>query len=177
MKKKLTIVGGSEHVGGPHWLSPTKKRQSLKGRPLGRLTPEERHWLATALVSLKQIFEQREAGRLGNQAYCIFEVGNLYVQFLAPWDGEELLCEVGSAKSAAPIATVFAAKVKASLLRLGFDLPGFSPNCSQQIQIRSLRDLSNAAQLGFGVLKQVYQVKDFGSATFRTNIPEPKEIT
>ena len=74
--------------------------------PLGSLTSEEQSWLATACAHLNRIYEKLEAGRPGNNAVCVFDVGNVYVQFLAPWDAELLVCEAVSAKFVPEIAAV-----------------------------------------------------------------------
>jgi hypothetical protein len=58
--------------------------------PSGRLIVgerrEEQRWLTTASAKLKQIYEKRETGRPGNNAFYVFEAGNVYVQFLSPWE-------------------------------------------------------------------------------------------
>jgi hypothetical protein len=77
--------------------------------PLGSLTSEEQSWLAAAFAHLNRIYEKREAGRPGNNAVCVFDVGNVYVQFLAPWDAELLVCEAVSAKFVPEIAAVLTA--------------------------------------------------------------------
>jgi hypothetical protein len=148
------------------------------GEPsLGSLTREEQSWLVTAVIYLNRIFEERKDGRPGNQAFCIFDVGKLYVQFLAPWDGEELVCEAASAKTVPIIGEILAKEGSETLRKLGFDPPAISPNYSQLIKIGGADDLGYAARLGFRVLKQVFQVTDFSAATFGENIPESKETT
>jgi hypothetical protein len=99
--------------------------------PLGSLTSEERSWLATAFARLNRIYEKREAGRPGKNAFCIFEVGKVYVQFLASWDAETLLCEAVSAKSVPEIAPVLKTEGEEALQRFGFKAPEVSPNYSQ----------------------------------------------
>lgn len=59
--------------------------------PLGNLTREERSWLAIAFDQLKRIYQRRKTRGPGKKAFCVFEVGNVYVQFLAPPDAEQLL--------------------------------------------------------------------------------------
>ena len=44
--------------------------------------------------------------------------------------------------------------------------PEMSPNYSQTINIKGVDDLGYASRLGFRVLKEAYQVSDFGVATF-----------
>ena len=61
--------------------------------PLGSLASEEQKWLANAFTHLNRIYEKREAGSPGKNAFCVFEIGKVYVQFLARWDAEELVCE------------------------------------------------------------------------------------
>ena len=139
--------------------------------PLGNLTSEEKSWLATAFAHLNRIYENREVGRPGKEAFCIFEVGNLYVQFRASWDAEQLVCEAASAKSVPELGLILTTESDEALHRLGFEAPEISPNYSQTIKIEGVEDLGYTARLAFRVLKQVYLVADFSSATFRENIP------
>ena len=95
------------------------------------------------------------------QAFCIFEVGKVYVQFLASWDAETLLCEAVSAKSVPEIAPVLKTEGDEALRKLGFKPPEISPNYSQTIKIKSAEDLGYATRLAFRVLKQAYRVANF----------------
>jgi hypothetical protein len=61
--------------------------------PLCSLTSKERKWLVTAFAQLNQIYEKRRTGRPGKNAFCVFEAGSVYVQFLASWDADQLVCE------------------------------------------------------------------------------------
>lgn len=139
--------------------------------PLGSLSSEEERWLATAFIHLNRIYENRAAGRPGNNALWVFDLGNIYVQFLAPWDLGLLVCEAVSGKSVPEIAAILTTKGKATLRQLGFEAPEISPNYSQTIKIRDVDDLAYAARLGFRVLKQVYGVTDLDSGTFMVKIP------
>ena len=76
-----------------------------------------------------------------------------------------------SAKSVPEIAAVLTAKGEEALRRLGFKAPESSPNYSQMLKIEGFQDLAYATRLGFRVLKQVYRVADFGSATFKIDLP------
>jgi hypothetical protein len=140
-------------------------------QPLGSLTSKEQSWLATAFAHLNKLYENRGAGRPANNAVCVFDFGNIYVQFLAPWDAELLVCETVSAKSVPEVVAILTTEGNAALRRLGFEAPEISPNYSQTIKIEGVEDLAYAARLGFRVLKQVYRVADFGSGTFTENIP------
>jgi hypothetical protein len=139
--------------------------------PLGSLTSEEQSWLATAFAHLNRIYEKRAAGRPGKNAFTVFEVGNVYVQFLAPWDAEELVCEAVSPKSVSEAAEILQADGDKVLRKLDFMPPEISPNYSQKIKIEGVDDLGYATRLAFRVLKQVYRVADFSSATFTERIP------
>jgi hypothetical protein len=160
------------------WLTQSKETRAKAVvealRPaepsLGDLTPEEQSWLATTFAHLNRIYEKRAAGKPGNNAVCVCELGNVYVQFLAPWDAELLVCEAVSAKSVPEIAAILT-KADEALRGLGFEAPASSHNYSQTLKIADVEDLAYAARLGFRVLKQVYRVADFGSATFKINIP------
>jgi hypothetical protein len=143
--------------------------------PLGSLTPEEQHWLATAFAHLNRVYGAREAGKPGNEAFCIFEVGNAYVQFRAPWDSQQLVCEAVSARSVPEIAAVLTTKADEALRQLGFKAPEIPPNYSQTITIGCPEDLGYAVRLAFRVMKQVYQVMDFRPSTFKENIPSGRE--
>ncbi len=149
--------------------------------PLGSLTPEEQNWLVNALAQLNRIYEKRSAGRPGESAFCIFEAGNVYVQFLASWDADQLVCEAVSANFVPEIASILQAVGDNVLRKLGFNEPEISSNYSQMtniknvdsrfnysqtINIKNVDDLGFAARLGFRVLKEAYLVADFGAATF-----------
>jgi hypothetical protein len=74
--------------------------------PLGSLTPEEQNWLVDAFAQLNRIYETRIAGRSGESAFCIFEAGNVYVQFRASWDADQLECEAVSTNFVPEIASI-----------------------------------------------------------------------
>ena len=139
--------------------------------PLGSLAPKEQNWLATAFAYLNQIYEKRGAGRPGKEAFCIFEAGKVYVQFLAPCDAETLMCEAVSTKSVPDIAAFLMTEGDETLRRLGFEPPKISPNYSQTINIKDVADLAFAARLAFRVLKEAYRVADVNSATANGRIP------
>jgi hypothetical protein len=134
--------------------------------PLGSLTPEEQNWLVDALAQLNRIYEMRIAGRSGESAFCIFEAGNVYLQFRASWDADQLECEAVSANFVPEIASILQAGGDNVLRKLGFNEPEISSNYSQMINIKGVDDLNYAARLGFRVLKEAYLVADFGAATF-----------
>jgi hypothetical protein len=134
--------------------------------PLGSLTPEEQNWLVNALAQLNRIYEKRSAGRPGESAFCIFEAGNVYVQFRASLDADQLECEAVSTNFVPEIASILQAGGINVLRKLGFNEPEISSNYSQTINIKGADDLNYAARLGFRVLKEAYLVADFGAATF-----------
>ena len=55
----------------------------------------------------------------------------------------------------------------------GFAAPGYSKNFSQRIDIVSKEDLAFVTRMAFRVLKDIYDVTDFGAAKFKVSIPEP----
>jgi hypothetical protein len=140
--------------------------------PLGSLTSGEKRWITAAFAHLNRIYENRKAGRPGNNAACVFEVGKIYVQFLAPWDAEQLVCEAVSAKSVPGIVGILGTSGRRVLRRLGFMPPEISPNYLQKIKIHSVEDLGYAARLAFRTLKEGYRVADFNSATFEGTTPQ-----
>jgi hypothetical protein len=170
-KPFLTICGGTDTISRFNSPSPTRRGRSWKTAPFEDLTSDERAWLSLATASLNRIHAARRAGRPRNQAFCIFEVDYDFVQFLAWSNSESLACEIARLPSGPPIPNVQLTKIRCSLLRLGFIPPGISPNYSKELQITSVDDLTDAAQLGLHLLKDIYQVSDFSSAIFKENIP------
>jgi hypothetical protein len=145
--------------------------------PLGNLTSEEQSWLANAYANLNRVYENRMAGGPGTEAFCIFAVGKVYVQFRARWKAKKLLCEAVSTKFIPELAAVLMPKGDEGLREFGFAPSEISPNYSQIIEIKSTEDLGYAARLAFRVLKQVYCVADFGLATFKDHIPSDVAIS
>jgi hypothetical protein len=145
------------------WLA---EQEAKRERSLGRLTPDQENWLAIALAHLQRLFEAREVSKPNNRAFCIFEVGKVYVQFLAYWDKDALLCEAVSEKFVS-----LTSQGKSALRRLGFSPPDVSPNYSQTINIKSADDLGVAVRLAFRVFTKVFQVTGFSAATFREILP------
>jgi hypothetical protein len=129
------------------------------GEPsLGTLMVEEQNWLVTAVIHLIRIDENRVAGQPGNAAFCVFDFGNAYVQFLAPFDGKHFLCEAASAKTVPKLAATLTSEKEELLYDIGFEAVGISPNYSQTVEIESIEDIGYAARLAFRVLKQIYGV-------------------
>src|SRR6266480_3889932 len=93
------------------------------------------------------------------------------IQFLTRSDSKELLCEAVSAKSNPELANMLTSDRETVLYGFGFEPVGVSRNYSQRIDIESDEDLGYAARLAFRILKQIYQVKSFGSGTFKLHIP------
>ena len=85
-------------------------------------------------------------------------------------DSKELLCEAVSAKSNPELANILTSDRETVLYGFGFEPVGVSRNYSQRIDIESDEDLGYAAR-AFRILKQIYQVKSFGSGTFKLHIP------
>ncbi len=173
-------IAGAAMVGGLilEWWSKKAATAGAKDRPwmelvlrpgeppLGALTRDENYWLAEAIRHVGRIYEKRAVGQPDNCCFCIFSFDTLapYVQFLAPFDAQQLYCEADAA------VTLTAEKDKL-LHDFGFAPPGASPNYSQRIQIDSVADLAFSARLAFRVVKQVYEIANFKSATFKLNIP------
>jgi hypothetical protein len=93
------------------------------------------------------------------------------MQFLAPFDSEQLLCESVSAKSVPEVATILTPKKEKILYSFGFEPAGISPNYSQGIHIGSDGDFGYVTRLAFRVLKQVYEVTSFAAGKFNLSIP------
>ena len=55
----------------------------------------------------------------------------------------------------------------------GFAAPGYSKNFSQKIEIKGNDDLAYVARMVFRVLRNIYDVKDFGSTKFKLSILKP----
>jgi hypothetical protein len=89
--------------------------------------------------------EKRETGGPGDMAFCIFAVERIYVQFLAPWDANELVCEAVSTKSVPEIVAILPTEGDAALKKLGFEAPEVSPNYSQLMGDRSEERPASAA--------------------------------
>jgi len=145
------------------WIAEQKVKRE---RSLGRLTPDQENWLAIALAHLQRLFDAREVSIPNKRAFCIFEVGKAYVQFLAYWDADALLCEAVSEKFVG-----LTSQGKSALRRLGFTPPGVSPNYSRTINIKSADDLGVAVRLAFRVFTKAFQVTDFSAGTFREILP------
>lgn len=141
-------------------------------QPLDDLTPDEGKWLMTALSHLMQIHQQRGKGRPGKAAFCIFEIGSAYVQFLAPPEEQCLLCEAASAQSISQLAEILNADSEKNLQELGFSPPDVSPNYSQHLEIESDGDLAYAARLALRVFRRAYRVRDLSKGTFKLAIPD-----
>jgi hypothetical protein len=69
------------------------------------------------------------------------------------------------------IAQVLTREKKDRLVReFGFTPPGSSKNFSRKVAIQNLFDLAYVARLAFRVLRDVYDVTDFGSAKFKSSL-------
>lgn len=143
--------------------------------PLDELTNEDQSWLVNALSTLQKIYEKRETGP---DAFCIFALENSqaavrpYVQFLAQWDANELVCEAVSAKSVPEIAAILGPEEDAALKNLGFKAPE-KFNYWQLIPIAGVADLAYAARLLYRTLKHVYKIANIIDVKHRINLPRP----
>jgi hypothetical protein len=172
-RRSLSLLGFAAVALAPLARSPSI---DLAGResswlPFQSLTRQQQHWIATAFASLNRIWQNRVAGAPGNNAWCIFEAGDIYVQFLAPWNAKLLVGEAVSATSVPELAGILDTQAKGTLLRLGFTPPAVSPNYSRTIIVESIEDLADAARLAFNVLREVYRVADFARTTFKVKLP------
>ena len=154
--------------------------------PLGILSPAEQNWLASAIKLLVQIDEYRKGRTINETGHCIFEFGSAYVQFRAPNYADYLICEAVSGKLSPDIATILTPeKMDRLLLEFGFIAPGRSPNFAQRIEIKSKPDLAYATRLAYRVLRDIYDVKDFGVTKFKVypakaialSVPEARKPT
>src|SRR5262245_63276133 len=98
------VNGGAVAIAGEHVYQQMLEMRALAAinnlradePALDPITPDEKNWLVKAFHHLKKIDEGRSKARPGNRPYCIFEVDNVYVQFLAS-SIDKLLCEAVSA--------------------------------------------------------------------------------
>ncbi len=128
----------------------------------------------TALAHLIQIDESRRVENVFGDAYCIFEAGRAYFQCLAPSFGTYLRCEAVSEKFIPEMGAILTPEKRNRLVQeFDFAAPGYSKNFSQKIDIVSKEDLAFVARMAFRVLRDVYDVTDFGAAKFKVSIPEP----
>jgi hypothetical protein len=168
-----TVVDDSELVFDEKWKAhpsiivfrPLKRGES----PLGNPSPPETRWLETAFIHLKRIDQWRMTE--GSEAYCIFEAGRIYFQCLAPPHDRYLRCESVSEEYVREIAQVLTSEKKDRLVRkFGFTPPGSSKNFSRKIEIQNLFDLAYVARLAFGVLRDLYDVRDFELVKFKSSL-------
>jgi curved DNA-binding protein CbpA len=140
---------------------------------IGKVTLEEEIWLTKAFDYLKEIDGLRTKGH----AYCILRacndvIGPVYVQFAAPNYNKQLHCEAVSAESVPEVARILTSKKQRLLLKFGFGFP--NPNYSQDIDAECDDDIAFATRLAFRVLKQIYDVTNFDSASFKSWHERPK---
>jgi hypothetical protein len=141
--------------------------------PLGGLSLVEQNWLASAIKCLVQIVEYQKGETANKSGHCIFEIGSAYIQCRAPIYAKYLICEAVSGKLVPDIATILTPEKKDRLvLEFGFLAPGRSPNFAQRIEIKSNADLAYAARLAYRIFRDIYDVKDFGVATFKVWPPK-----
>ena len=141
---------------------------------LGSLSLADQNWLAVALAYLIQIDESRRAENASGSSYCIFEAGRAYFQCLAPSFGTYLRCEAVSEKFVPEMRAILTPEKRDRLVQeFGFAAPGYSKNFSQKIDITSKEDLAFVARMALRVLRDIYDVTDFGATKFRVLIPEP----
>jgi hypothetical protein len=103
------------------------------------------NWLTNAMTYLIRIDESRRVENVYDNAYCIFEVGRIYFQCLAPPFGTYLRCESVSENFVPELAAILTPERKGRLTReFGFTAPGYSKNFSQKIEIKGREDLAYA---------------------------------
>ena len=141
---------------------------------LGNLTATDQNWLKTAFADLIRIDESRRAENAYENSYCIFLAGRAYFQCLAPAFGTYLRCEAVSEKFIPEMAAVLTPEKRDRMVReFGFAAPGDSKNFSQKIENVSKEDLAFVARMAFRVLRDIYNVTDFGAVKFKVSIPKP----
>ena len=120
---------------------------------LDAITPEEKSWLLKAFHRLKKIDEGRSKARPGNKPPCIFEVGDVYVQFLAS-SIEKILCEARGS-GPAEFATILL------------------PNCSvrsrtgQHLAKAMLENEQLIETCWYGIVREVIAVAEFRVRCFQ----------
>jgi type III secretion system-like peptide-binding chaperone len=123
---------------------------------------------------LIQIDESRRAENAYGSSYCIFEAGCAYFQCLAPSFATYLRCEAVSEKFVPKMRAILTPEKRDQLVQeFGFAAPGYSKNFSQKIEITTKEDLAFVARMAFRVLRDIYDVTDFGATKFKVSIPEP----
>lgn len=129
-------------------------------------------WLRTAIEHLATIHDERGRGTPGDQAFCIFEISGVYLQFLAKWDTSEFIAEAVSATSNPELEPLLNEEKQSLLSKLHYSPPETSPNYCQTIQISTSGDIVNVAKLAFMTFAYVYDVRDFGKAEFKIFLPD-----
>jgi hypothetical protein len=169
------VLGGMKPSNGKPAAFETLLTTLRQDEPaLRNLTVTDQNWLTTALAHLIQIDESRRAENAHGSSYCIFEAGRAYFQCLAPAFGTYLRCESVSEKFVPEIGAIFTPEKRDRLVReFGFTAPGYSKNFSQKIDVVSKADLAYVARMAFRVLRDIYDVTDFGATKFKVSIPEP----
>ncbi len=121
------------------------------------------------MAHLIEIDQSRRVENVNENAYCIFEVGPVYFQCLAPSFGTYLRCKSVSEKFAPELGAILTLEKKDRLVReFGFIAPGHSKNFSQKIEIMEKRDLAYVARMAFRVLRDIYDVKNLGATNFKS---------
>jgi hypothetical protein len=175
----FVIVGASPSSGSPAAFATLLTTLRQNEPTLGNLSVTDQNWLATALARLIQIDESRRVENVFGDAYCIFEVGRAYFQCLAPSFGTYLRCEAVSEKFVPEMGATLTPEKRSRLVQeFGFTEPGYSKNFSQKVDIVSKKDLAFVARMAFRVLRDIYDVTDFGATKCKVSIPEsPKPVS
>jgi hypothetical protein len=170
----FVIVGAGPSSGKPAAFETPLTTLRQDEPALGNLSVTDQNWLVTALAHLIQIDESRRVENVFGDAYCIFEVGRAYFQCLAPSFGTYLRCESVSETFVPEMGAILTPKKRNRLVQeFGFAAPGYSKNFSQKIDIASKEDLAFVARMAFRVLRDIYDVTDFGATKCKVSIPEP----
>jgi hypothetical protein len=172
--KGYVIGGAKPSSGNPDGFETLLTTLRQDEPALGSLSLADQNWLAVALAHLIQIDESRRAENAHGSSYCIFEVGRAYFQCLAPSFGTYLRCESVSEKFVPEIGAIITPEKRDRLVReFGFTVPGYSKNFSQKIEVKAREDLAYVARMAFRVLRDIYDVKDFGATKFKLTLAKP----
>ncbi|WP_079601626.1 TY-Chap domain-containing protein [Bradyrhizobium erythrophlei] len=170
----FVIVGARPSSGKPAAFETLLTTLRQDEPALGNLSVTDQNWLVTALAHLIQIDQSRRVENVSGDAYCIFEVGRAYFQCLAPSFGTYLRCEAVSEKFVPEMGAILTPEKRDRLVReFGFTAPGHSKNFSQKIEVKGKDDLAYVARMAFRVLRDIYNVTDFGATKCKISIPEP----
>ena len=131
---------------------------------------EDRTFLETAHAHLAQIHAHREQGRPSDNAFCIFDVGDVYLQFLARPRQTDLSFEAVSEVSAPALAPLLSSK-QGLLRNLGLRKSTASPNYVRNVADTSPEGLFRLSGVALEILHKVYEVHDLKGTRWTLRIP------